>query len=104
MVDGIYSDPGDLVSFSSDITMIKQLRSELCRLPIKPNKNGLFELYTKEEMRVKFKMPSPNLADSVKMLWRVPKNIMGGESKRPAPLKTMGVVNQGKNRKLRAVN
>jgi phage terminase large subunit len=104
VVDHVYTDPDTLISFSSDITMLKQLRSELCRLPIKPNKNGLFELYTKEEMRVKFKMPSPNLADSVKMLWRIPKNVMNGEARRPEPLKTMGVVNQGKTRRLRAVS
>jgi len=40
-------------------------------MPIKPNMNGLFELYTKKEMREKFKVRSPNCADAVMMSERI---------------------------------
>lgn len=64
-------DPEKLISFSSDIKHLSKLRSELCRLPIKPNGSGLFELYTKDTMRSKFKLSSPNLADCVMMSERI---------------------------------
>lgn len=67
---GEYHDPATLISFDSSIEILHKLRAELCRMPIKPNGNGLFELYTKEEMKTKFKMASPNLADSVMILMR----------------------------------
>lgn len=70
---GKYHDPDKMISFSSQITDLAQLRSELCSMPVKPNGSGLIELYTKAEMKSKFKMASPNLADCVKMLCRVPK-------------------------------
>lgn len=58
-------DPDMLISFSSECEELMGLRSELCRMPIKPS--TLFELYTKDEMRRKFKVRSPNLADCVMM-------------------------------------
>lgn len=67
---GEYHDPDKMISFDSSINSLSKLRAELCRMPIKPNGNGLFELYTKQEMKSKFKMASPNLADSVMMLMR----------------------------------
>lgn len=67
---GAYNDPDKMISFSSDIGLLNKLRAELCRMPTKPNGNGLFELYTKDEMKRKFKIASPNLADSVMMLMR----------------------------------
>lgn len=66
IVHGEFCDPDRLISFSSECESLAGLRSELCRLPIKPNPNG-FELYTKAEMRKKFKVRSPNLADCVMM-------------------------------------
>lgn len=62
---GVMCDPSELISFSSDCQDLKVLRSELCRLPIKPS--TIFEMYTKKEMREKFKVRSPNLADCVMM-------------------------------------
>lgn len=85
-----YTDPDQMISFSSDISELTQLRSELCRLPIKPNPNGMFELFTKEEMKRKFKIPSPNLADSVKMLWKKVHNPQFGTTKRPPPIRAIG--------------
>ena len=64
---GVMCDPDMLISISSDCEHLSTLRSELCRMPIKPNSSGLFELYTKKEMREKFKVRSPNLADCLMM-------------------------------------
>jgi phage terminase large subunit len=85
-----YTDPDTMVSFSSDMEELTQLRSELCRLPIKPNPNGMLQLYTKEDMLKKFKIPSPNLADSVMMLWKHVDTPQVGTSRRPTPIKTKG--------------
>ena len=100
----IYTDPDTLVSFSSDITDLTLLRSELCRLPIKPNPNGMFELYTKEEMLKKFKIPSPNLADSVKMLFKVVHVPQFGSTKRPKPIRPMGESVDRHNKKYKRLN
>lgn len=92
VVEDKYCDPDDMISFSSDIKSLPQLRSELCNMPIKPNANGLFELYTKQVMKDKFKFKSPNLSDSVMMLMRVP--YMPGDAPKiimPQPIKAMGV-------------
>lgn len=86
----VYTDPDTLISFSSNMTELTKLRAELCRLPIKPNPNGMFELYTKEEMLRKFKIPSPNLADSVKMLWKQVHIQQFGRTQRPPSIKTIG--------------
>ena len=66
---GVYHDPDTLISFDSSLKYLPVLRTELCRMPIKPNPSGLFQLYTKQEMKDKFKFKSPNLADSVMMLF-----------------------------------
>lgn len=70
VIRGEYIDPDKMISFDSTMPLIGKLRSELCRMPIKPNSNGLIDLYTKQEMKSKFKFASPNLADSVMMLMR----------------------------------
>lgn len=66
---GVMCDPSELISFSSECENLTGLRSELCRLPIKPS--TIFEMYTKKEMREKFKVRSPNLADAVMMTERL---------------------------------
>lgn len=65
VVNHVACDPERLISFSSDCESLSVLRSELCRLPIKPSTT--FEMYTKKEMREKFKVRSPNCADAVMM-------------------------------------
>jgi phage terminase large subunit len=72
VVHGEYKDPDTLISFDSSIELINKLRAELCRMPVKPNANGLIELYTKSVMKSRFKVDSPNLGDSVMMLMREP--------------------------------
>ncbi len=72
---GVYHNPEELISFSSEIKCIQKLRAEMCKLPFRGNANGTIELYSKEDMRKgiqmpdgsKVKIPSPNLADDVMM-------------------------------------
>jgi phage terminase large subunit len=90
VVHGEYTDPEKMISFSSDIESIHKLRAELCRMPVKPNSNGLFELYTKPEMKSKFKLSSPNLADSVMMALRFINVQHQAAARRPAPIRRMG--------------
>jgi len=83
-----YSDPDALISFDSSIKLINKLRSELCRIPIKPNSNGMLELYRKEDMKRLFNIKSPNLADSAMMCGRFV-NQVKPRAVIPRPLKTM---------------
>jgi len=85
---GLYKDPETMISFSSSIGCLQQLKSELCRMPIKPNKNGLFEMYTKPEMKNRFNLQSPNLADTVMMSMRQPKIIADYSDIIPNPVAT----------------
>ena len=84
-----YCDPDDLISFSSDIPALQKLRSEVCRMPVKPNSSGKFELYTKQAMLAKYQIKSPNLADSVMMCLRLPA-IQQQQTTRPMAIKPMG--------------
>lgn len=93
VVNKQYCDPDKMLSFDSDTIdqgALQKLRSEVCRMPIKPNGNGLFELYTKLEMKTKFKMDSPNLADSLMMLMRQPHIDAAVKNVRPRPIRPMG--------------
>lgn len=94
-----YIDPDEMVSFSSDIKDLQKLRSELCRLPVKPG--STIALYSKDEMRKgitmpdgqRVKIPSPNIADCIMMsfdnqavyLPQSPESVY-----RPRPVKTFG--------------
>lgn len=64
---GEYVDPADMISLSSDIKSLAKLRAELCRIPRKANGNGYFQIMTKDEMKSKLKIKSPNMADAVMM-------------------------------------
>jgi len=66
VVHGEYHDPDTLLSLSSKITHLTQLKAELCRIPLVPNGQGLMQIMNKEQMR-KNKIPSPNLADPAMM-------------------------------------
>jgi len=90
VVENKYHDPEKLISFDSSIGILHKLRSELCRMPVKPNANGLFELYTKREMKDKFKFESPNLADGVMMLMPVPQ-VNAVPFVMPKPTKPLGI-------------
>jgi len=95
-----YHDPETLISFSSGIVELSKLRSELCRIPVKPNANGMLDLYSKEVMKIKFKIASPNLADSVKMLWKVPKVVNIGSARRPPHLRVIGSTYRDQKRRV----
>lgn len=86
---GEYIDPDDMISFDSGIGCLLQLRAELCRMPVKPNGNGKIELYTKDTMKSRFKLKSPNLADSVMMLMRAIQNKIV-HNVMPRPIKPIG--------------
>lgn len=72
---GEYINPDELISLSSEISDIDQLRAELCRIPTKPNNNGKIQLMTKVEMaRPPLSLPSPNLADAMMMAMHSPQS------------------------------
>ena len=64
VTNGEYADPADLISLSSDIKHLDKLRSEICRIPLKPHPNGLIQIMPKDEMK-RMGIPSPNLADAL---------------------------------------
>ena len=59
----------ELISFSSGIIELNNLRTELCRIPRKYVASGRIQIMSKPEMK-KMKIKSPNLADAVMMLQR----------------------------------
>ena len=73
VVKGEYVDPDEMISISSDIKDLSKLRSEVCRIPEKPNGNGLIQIMTKIEMLLKHQIKSPNMADVLMMLMKMPK-------------------------------
>jgi phage terminase large subunit len=93
-----YVDPDRLVSFSSQIPEkeIEALRSELCRLPVKPSSVGRIELYSKEEMRkgilmpdgTKLKLPSPGRADCLMMSFdKASSAVIAPPVRKPRPIR-----------------
>lgn len=81
---GVYSDPDTLISLSSNIKKLKQLKKELCRQQRKRVPGARFiQLVSKEEMRAD-DIPSPNLADTVMMSFANPVRIARAPYK-PAP-------------------
>ena len=67
VVHNDYIDPDQMISLSSEIDCLQKLRSEVCRIPKKPNGNGLIQIMSKDEMKTKYKIDSPNLADVLMM-------------------------------------
>ncbi len=67
-----YINPDDLLSISSEVSCLQQLRSEVCRIPLKQNGNGYIQIMSKVDMRTKMKLASPNLSDSAMMVLDVP--------------------------------
>lgn len=67
-----YTDPTQLISFSSKIESIDLLRSEICSVPLKHNGAGLIQIMNKQEM-ASMGIDSPNMADSVMMSLEQPK-------------------------------
>ena len=63
------TSPEHLISFSSGITALQQLRTELCKIPRKRGNTSKIQLMSKHDMKAKG-IPSPNLADPVMMTER----------------------------------
>ena len=70
---GEYVDPEDMISLDSvGIENMSALRSEVCRIPLKPNNNGLYQIMTKVEMK-SLDISSPNMSDAIMMTLWTPK-------------------------------
>lgn len=67
VVKNEYISPDELISISSDIKLIDKLRSEVCRIPVKPNGAGKIQLMSKQEMKNKYDIASPGMADCLAM-------------------------------------
>ncbi len=63
---GEYVDPDTMISLSSNIARLNEIRSEICRIPKKENGNGLIQIMSKPEM-LKLEIKSPNMADAMMM-------------------------------------
>lgn len=76
VVKGQYMNPDDMISISSDLPTIDQLRSEICRIPQKRNNNGKIQIMSKIDMAKKpYELPSPNMADAMMMSMFAPKSV-----------------------------
>jgi phage terminase large subunit len=76
---GEYVDPDEMISLDSDgIEDIDRLKSEVCRIPRKPNNKGLYQIMSKNDMK-SLKIPSPNMADSLMMSLYIPQMLEWGE-------------------------
>ena len=74
VVKGAYIAPDDMISFDSEgVESMEALRSQLCRIPEKPNSRGLQQIMSKQEMKKLLGIESPNEGDSVMMTLFMPK-------------------------------
>jgi len=64
---GEYTDPDTMISVSSTIKSMTKFRAEVCRIPQKNNGGGLIQIMAKDEMKNKYRIESPGLADSAMM-------------------------------------
>lgn len=70
---GEYINPDELISLSSSIGALDQLRSEVCRIPRKYNSSGKIQIMSKQDMAKKpYELPSPNMADALMMAMYYP--------------------------------
>ena len=98
---GEYHDPDTLVSFSSEIEELSGLKSELCRIPKKPNGTGKIQIMSKIDMKA-LKIESPNMADAVMMCLAVPDKIANNAAVIPPSIKPMGQrYGSGRNQRAR---
>lgn len=73
---GRYYSPDEMISFSSSISELSALRSEICRIPRKQVSSGKIQILSKAEM-LKLGIKSPNRADAVMML-QLPVDVFSG--------------------------
>lgn len=72
---GQYQDPDSIISIDSSVKSINKLRSEVCRIPRKPNGSGKIQLMSKQEMKKKHGIDSPGMADCLAMGEELPEMI-----------------------------
>jgi phage terminase large subunit len=71
---GEYINPDEMISLSSSIEKLDQLRSEVCRIPLKRTNSGKIQIMSKIEMAKKpYEIPSPNMGDALMMSMYRPK-------------------------------
>jgi len=71
---GEYINPDEMISLSSGIEKLDQLRSEVCRIPLKRTNTGKIQIMSKIEMAKKpYEIPSPNMGDALMMSMFRPK-------------------------------
>lgn len=75
-----YIDPDELISINGDVKQIAKLRAEVCRIPRKPNATGKIQLMPKAEMKQRYNIESPNMADCLAMAMETPKPAIKDES------------------------
>lgn len=78
-----YIDPDTIISISSEIPLLDKLRSEVCRIPRKPNGAGKIQLMSKKEMKDRYDIDSPGMADCLAMGEEIPEI----RSKKKTPLR-----------------
>jgi phage terminase large subunit len=71
VVNGVYCDPEQLISISSDIGEVRQIKAELSRVLRKRTNNSQIQLESKPDM-AKRGVKSPNLADAIVMCFANP--------------------------------
>jgi len=67
-----YVDPDTIISINSEIKLLDKLRSEVCRIPRKANGTGKIQLMSKKEMKDKYDIDSPGMADCLAMGEEIP--------------------------------
>ena len=76
--NGEYLDPDELIFLDPEHSLISQLRSEVCRLPLKAHAAGKIQIMPKTEMaKPPLSLPSPNLADALMMSFHVQDFLQG---------------------------
>jgi phage terminase large subunit len=81
-----------MISISSDIKCLQKMRSEICRIPLKNSGTGLIQIMSKEEMKTKLKIESPNLADCAMMSEANPMKLIKEGYLKPLEYNTKGIV------------
>jgi phage terminase large subunit len=85
---GEYFDPAQLISLSSEIKDLEQLKTELVRQQRKRTSGSrLIQLVSKDEMRAK-KIPSPNMADALMMCFMSRDKPPPAQSVMPEPIRS----------------
>lgn len=80
---GEFVDPEDMLSIDSEgVENMASLRAQVCRIPVKPNNNGLVQILSKQEMKA-MDIPSPNEADCLMMTMFLPKSEKAANKDKP---------------------